>query len=155
MPLHHALRSVHFHDFLSFANHVPALCAHFQQQAFNAASVVHHMTKLQLSQSESSHSSLSMPHIIVHSSSQNDLEMLGPCHNEADDLDPNGNPVHAANHLPCSNPESDKSLCPPLRASHSGPGKALTVGEINNFHSEIDAPFRPSKRWEPLPCLRC
>ncbi|XP_038551934.1 calcium/calmodulin-dependent protein kinase type 1-like [Micropterus salmoides] len=120
------------------------------KQAFNAASVVHHMTKLQLSQSEPSHSSLSMPHIIVHSSSQNDLEMLEPCHNEADDLDPNGNPVHATNHLPCSNPESDKSLCPPLRASHSGPGKALTVGEINNFHSEIDAPFRPSKSMEAV-----
>ncbi|XP_045931669.1 calcium/calmodulin-dependent protein kinase type 1G-like [Micropterus dolomieu] len=120
------------------------------KQAFNAASVVHHMTKLQFSQSEPSHSSLSMPHIIVHSSSQNDLEMLGPCHNEADALDPNGNPVHAANHLPCSNPESDKSLCPPLRASHSGPGKALTVGEINNFHSEIDAPFRPSKSMEAV-----
>ncbi|XP_044068658.1 calcium/calmodulin-dependent protein kinase type 1D-like [Siniperca chuatsi] len=123
------------------------------KQAFNAASVIHHMKKLQLSQSEPSPSPLSMPHIIVQSSAQNDLDALGPCHNEADALDPNGNPVHATNHLPCSNPESSRGLCPPLRASHSESGKALTVdesGEVNNFHSEIDAPFRPSKSLDAV-----
>lgn len=124
-----------------------SLCAHFQQQAFNATSAVLHMKKLQLSQSETSPSFLCTPHIIVQSSSQNDPEALGACHNEADALDPNGNPVHPANHLSCSNPETGRGLCPPLRASHSEPCNTLTVDEsreVNNFHSEIDTPFRPS-----------
>lgn len=136
----------------------PSLCAHFQQQAYNAATIIHHMKKLQLSQSEPSPSPVSMPHIIVHSTSQNDLQTLGPCHDEADTLDPNGNPVHASNHLSCSNPESGRGVCPPLRASHSEPGNALTADEtrdVSKFHSEIDAPFRPSKRWELPPCSSC
>ncbi|XP_041808784.1 calcium/calmodulin-dependent protein kinase type 1D-like [Chelmon rostratus] len=123
------------------------------KQAFHAASVVHHMKKLQLSQSEPPSSPLSMPHIIVQSSSHNDLEMLGPCHDEADTLDPNGNPIHSANHLSCSNPESQRGVFPPLRASHSEPGNALTVDEtreVNNFRSEIDAPFRPSKSLDAV-----
>ena len=120
------------------------LCMYFQQQAFNAASVIHHMKRLQLSHNEPPPSPLSMPNITV----KNDLEVLGPCYDEAASLDPNGNPVHAANHLSCSNPESDRGLCPPLRASHSQPSHTLTVEsrDINNFHSESDAPFRPSKR---------
>ncbi|XP_076611657.1 calcium/calmodulin-dependent protein kinase type 1D-like [Chaetodon auriga] len=123
------------------------------KQAFNAATVIHHMKKLQSSQNEPPPSPLSMPHIIVQSSSQNDLEMLGPCHDEADTLDPNGNPIHATNHLSCSNPDSHRGVFTPLRASHSEPGNALTVDdtrEVNNFHSEIDAPFRPSKSLDAV-----
>ncbi|XP_033483501.1 calcium/calmodulin-dependent protein kinase type 1D-like [Epinephelus lanceolatus] len=114
------------------------------KQAFNVASIISHMKK---SLTDPSH--LTVPDIIV----QNDVETLGPCHHEADALDPNGNPVHAANHLSCSNPESSRGLCPPLRACHSEPGNALTVdesGEVNNFLSEIDAPFRASKSMDAV-----
>ncbi|TDH13538.1 hypothetical protein EPR50_G00033900 [Perca flavescens] len=114
------------------------------KQAFNAAAVVHHMKKLQLSLTEPS----PMPNIIVQSTSQYDQEVLGPCQDEADALDPNGNPVLVANHLSCSNPESDRGLCPPLRASENEPGNALAVEQSTevNFLSKINAPFRPSKR---------
>uniref|UniRef100_A0A3Q4B4M4 Protein kinase domain-containing protein n=1 Tax=Mola mola TaxID=94237 RepID=A0A3Q4B4M4_MOLML len=117
------------------------------KQAFNAATAIHQMKKLQLSQSEPS--ALSMPQIIVQSSSQNYLQALGPCRNEFDALDPNGNPVQAGRILSCSNADAGTSLCPPLRPSHSEPGNALTADEtsdISKFHSEVDAPFRPSKR---------
>lgn len=90
-----------------------------------------------------------MPHIIVQSSSQNDLKAQGPYHDEADALDPNGNPVHAGNHLSCINPEAGRGVCPPLRASYSEHGNGLTVDETrgaSEFHSEVDASFRPSKR---------
>ncbi|XP_070814286.1 calcium/calmodulin-dependent protein kinase type 1D-like [Chaetodon trifascialis] len=123
------------------------------KQAFNAATVIHHMKKLQLSQNEPPLSPLSMPHIIVQSSSQNDLEMLGPCHDEADTFDPNGNPIHATNHLSCSNPDLHRGVFTPLRASHSEPGNALTVDEtreVNNFHSEIDASIMPSKSLDAV-----
>ena len=126
-----------------------SLCTHFQQQAFNAATAIHQMKKLHLSQSEPS--ALSMPQIITQSSSQNYLQALGPCHNEVDALDPNGNPVQAGRILSCSNPDTATNLCPPLRPNHSEPGNALTADEtrdISKFHSEIEAPFRPSKRWE-------
>ncbi|XP_035518045.1 calcium/calmodulin-dependent protein kinase type 1D-like [Morone saxatilis] len=119
------------------------------KQAFNAATVIHHMKKLQLSQCESAPSPLSMPHILVNSSSQNDLETLEPCYDKANVLDPNGNHIHAASHLSCSN----KGVFPPLRASHSEPGNALAInetGEVNNFHSEIDAPYRPSKSMDAV-----
>ncbi|XP_070695749.1 calcium/calmodulin-dependent protein kinase type 1D-like [Pempheris klunzingeri] len=109
------------------------------KQAFNAASVVNHMKKMHISQSEPSPAPVSMPHIRVQSSSQTDLNALGPHHDEADALDPNGNPVHAVKHLP---------IFPPLRASHSEPGNALTADEsreVNSFSSGIDASFRPSK----------
>ncbi|XP_018517275.1 calcium/calmodulin-dependent protein kinase type 1D [Lates calcarifer] len=121
------------------------------KQAFNAASVIHHMKKLQLSHNEPSPSPLSLPGIIVESSSQNDLGALGPCHDVAAALDPNGNPLHTANHLSCSNPESGRCLCPPMRASHSG--HALTTAEsreVHNFHSEGDAPFRQSKSMDAV-----
>ncbi|KAK9528411.1 hypothetical protein VZT92_012573 [Zoarces viviparus] len=121
------------------------------KQAFNAASVIHHMKKLQSSLTEPSPSHL-MPNIIVQAS-QNDQEALGPCHHGADALDPNGNPLHAANHISCSSPESGRCLCPPLRAGHSEPGNALTVDgsrEVNNFLSEIDTPFRPSKSMDAV-----
>uniref|UniRef100_A0A8C2X6G0 Calcium/calmodulin-dependent protein kinase IGa n=1 Tax=Cyclopterus lumpus TaxID=8103 RepID=A0A8C2X6G0_CYCLU len=121
------------------------------KQAFNAASVIHHMKKLQTSLTEPTPSHL-MPNIIVQDS-QNDLEALGPCHDEDDALDPNGNPVHAAGHLSGSSPESGIGLCPPLRASHNEPGNALTVDgsrEVTNFLSEIDTPFRPSKSMDAV-----
>ncbi|XP_039652833.1 calcium/calmodulin-dependent protein kinase IGa [Perca fluviatilis] len=119
------------------------------KKAFNAASVVHHMKKQQLSLTEPS----PMPNIIVQSTFQYDQEVLGPCQDEADALDPNGNPVLVANHLSCSNPESDRGLCPPLRASENEPGSALAVEkstEVNNFLSEINAPFKPSKSLDAV-----
>lgn len=138
--------SVH-HKHIIFENRCQnvLLCVYFQQQAFNAASVIHHMQKLQASHSEPSTSTLSMPNIIVQSS-QNDLEAMGPCHDEANILDPNGNPV------------AGTALYPPLRASHSQPAHALNTdesGEVHNFHSEGDALFRPSKRWELPSCSSC
>lgn len=111
------------------------LCVYFQQQAFNAAAVVRHMQKLQVSHSESSASPLSMPNIIVQSSSQNDLGAMGSCHEEANILDPNGNPVGGT------------ALYSPLGASQ--PGHALTADEsrgVHSFHSEGDTLFRPSQR---------
>lgn len=126
---------------------IPVLCIAFQQ-AFNAATVIHHMKKLQLSHGEPASAAQSMPHIMVHSSSQNELEMLGPCCH-GDELDPNGNPVPGSHHLSCSNPEAHIGALPPLRASHSEPGNALAGNEkteSGNFHSESDAHFRPSKR---------
>lgn len=90
-----------------------------------------------------------MPHIIVQSSSKTDLGMQGPCHNVADALDPNGNPVHSCNHLAGSNLESGKGVFLPLRTSLSEPGNALTADETrgdDNFDPETDAPFRPTKR---------
>uniref|UniRef100_A0A3Q3G1F2 Calcium/calmodulin-dependent protein kinase IGa n=1 Tax=Labrus bergylta TaxID=56723 RepID=A0A3Q3G1F2_9LABR len=68
------------------------------KQAFNAASAISHMKKL--SQSDSCPSPCSTPDIIVQSASQDDLEALETCFDEADALDPNGNPV-----VPCSNPD--------------------------------------------------
>eukprot|EP00064_Thunnus_orientalis_P002380 superscaffoldBa00000170_g2387 len=122
------------------------------KQAFNAASAINHMKKLQLSHSEPSPSPLSLPNITVQSSSQNDLEVLGPCHDEAHTLDPNGNPVHVASHVSCSNPEPDRSLCPPLRG-HSEPGHTLAIKEpreVQSFRSESDAHFRPSKSLDAV-----
>lgn len=124
---------------------------HFQQQAFNAAAVIHHMKKLQLSQSEPSSSPLPMPDILVQSSSQNDLHALGPSHDETDDLDPNGNPVHASSYLLHSDPDSGRGVCPPLRTIHSEPGNTLTADETRDdsqSHTGKDTPFRPSKRWD-------
>ncbi|CAJ1051839.1 calcium/calmodulin-dependent protein kinase type 1D-like isoform X1 [Xyrichtys novacula] len=60
------------------------------KQAFNAATAIHHMKKL--SQSDSSPSPCSTPDAIVRSPSQEDLEGLETCFDEADVLDPNGNP---------------------------------------------------------------
>uniref|UniRef100_A0A8D3DN40 Protein kinase domain-containing protein n=1 Tax=Scophthalmus maximus TaxID=52904 RepID=A0A8D3DN40_SCOMX len=118
------------------------------KQAFNAASVIHHMKKLQLSHSESSPSPSCMPNITVQSSSQDDLKVLGLRHDQADALDPNGNPVHAAARLSCGNPEPARGLCQTLRASHSEPGHALAMGESiedHHFHSERDTSFGPKR----------
>ncbi|XP_028261995.1 calcium/calmodulin-dependent protein kinase type 1D-like [Parambassis ranga] len=133
------------------------------KQAFNAASVIHHMKKLQLSHSEpSAHSA---PTIILQSSSQNDLQTLGCCHSEEegeevvegkDPLDPNGNPVPATSHLSCTNPECCRGVCPTLRASFSEPGNPNTddqSSEVHGFHSESEAQLRPStsqRKIQPL-----
>ncbi|XP_041639710.1 calcium/calmodulin-dependent protein kinase type 1D-like [Cheilinus undulatus] len=63
------------------------------KQAFNAASVIHHMKKL--SQSDSSPSPCSTPDITRKLSSNDDLEALEACFDEPDDLDPNGNPFES------------------------------------------------------------
>ncbi|XP_029287918.1 calcium/calmodulin-dependent protein kinase type 1D-like [Cottoperca gobio] len=121
------------------------------KQAFNAASVIHHMKKLQSSHTEPSPSQPSTSNIIVPSTSEKDLEAQGPCHDEADALNPNGNSIHKANRLCCSDAESGAGLCSPQRASEHG--DALTVDqsrEVNNFPSEIDAPFRPSKSLDAV-----
>ncbi|XP_037621035.1 calcium/calmodulin-dependent protein kinase IGa [Sebastes umbrosus] len=122
------------------------------KQAFNVASVVHHMKKLQMSLTESPPSHICMPNIEVQSS-QKDQEALEPHRDEAKSLDPNGNLVRGANHLSCSNPESGRGLCPPLRACHSQSDNALAVDEpreVNKFLSAIDAPFRPSKSMDAV-----
>lgn len=147
MPLHNRCVMAEQHQC-----NCPSLCVHFQQQAFNASSAIHHMKKLQSSYSEPSPSPLSLPNIIIQGS-QNDLEAPGPRHDDAQALDPNGNRV--SNHLSCSSPEARRSLCPPLRGSHSKPDYAHALKEpreVHSFHSESDTPFRPSKRWEELPC---
>ncbi|XP_041836371.1 calcium/calmodulin-dependent protein kinase type 1D-like [Melanotaenia boesemani] len=120
------------------------------KQAFHAASVVHHMKKLQLSQTEPTTSPLPLPSIQVQSSSLNDEE---PCHKREDSLDPNGNPVPATSHVSCSNSTPAINLCPPVRTSHSEPGSALTIDELDevrSFHSETDAAFRPSKSLDVM-----
>lgn len=127
------------------------LASLFQQKAFNAAAVVNHMKKDHLSELSSSPTSL--PHIIVQSSSHNDLGTLGACHGDGE-LDPNGNPVHAGNHLTCSNPGSCKGVCPPLRARHSEPGNALTISDSADT-TKLEGPFRTSKRWEGVVPFQC
>ncbi|XP_029006751.1 calcium/calmodulin-dependent protein kinase type 1D-like [Betta splendens] len=110
------------------------------KQAFNAASVIHHMQKLQASQSEPCALPLCMPDITVQSASQNDLGAVGLCHNKGDALDPNGNPV------------AGRALCPPLKPSHSQPGQALTTegSDVHNLNSDSDAPFRSSKSMDTM-----
>ncbi|CAN9512149.1 unnamed protein product [Ophioblennius macclurei] len=103
------------------------------RQALTATSVINHMKKLQLSHCESSPSPstpLCAPNIVVHDAA--------PCDLEVDSLDPNGNPVHTAPRLCCSQAEAGRGACPQLRASHSEPGDVL------NFHADSDASFRPS-----------
>ncbi|KAL3058000.1 hypothetical protein OYC64_010220 [Pagothenia borchgrevinki] len=95
------------------------------KQAFHAASVVHHMKKLQSSLSEPLSLHPCMPPIIVQSSSQENLRALGPCLHEAEALDPNGNLVPGAGSPSCSSAEESR--------------------EGKDFLSETDAAFRPSK----------
>ncbi|KAG7229501.1 hypothetical protein INR49_031925 [Caranx melampygus] len=112
------------------------------ESAFNAATAINHMKKLHLSQNEPSPSPLSVPSIVVQSSSQSELGMLESHHAT---LDPNGNLLHAANHLSCSNPDSGRAVCPPLSHSHSEPGHGLTMHEtreMHSFHSESETGFR-------------
>ncbi|KAM3621072.1 uncharacterized protein V6R79_005547 [Siganus canaliculatus] len=124
------------------------------KQAFNAASVIHHMKKLQLAQTEPSTPPLSTPHIIVQSSSENDLgdlDTMGHCYREVDALDPNGNPVRSTDHLSCSKPETGKAVFP-LRTSLSEPGNGLAAHESrdSSFHSEMTAPFRAAKSQDDV-----
>ncbi|XP_047439271.1 calcium/calmodulin-dependent protein kinase type 1D-like [Mugil cephalus] len=119
------------------------------KQAFNATTVIHHMKKLQLSHAADP-SSLSMPNMAAQPCFHND-ELLGPDHGEDGALDPNGNLVHAASQLPCSNPETGR--CPTLRAIHSEPGDHLATDEsrqVRSFHSESDTSFRPSKSLDAV-----
>ncbi|XP_068172135.1 calcium/calmodulin-dependent protein kinase type 1D-like [Antennarius striatus] len=118
------------------------------KQAFNAATAIHHMKKLQVSQSEPAPSPSSTPRIIIHSSSQNHLETQTPLlHDGADALDPNGNPVHAFG------PPEGRNVFQPLRSSHSEPGNGLNAEEtreVNHFLPDMDAPFRPSKSLDAV-----
>ncbi|KAM9859448.1 calcium/calmodulin-dependent protein kinase type 1D-like [Aulostomus maculatus] len=119
------------------------------RQAFNASAAIHHMKKLQLSHGDSSSTPHSLPNIIVHSSSQDDLQPLEPCQDEAPALDPNGNLVH----LSCNSSEPSRGLCPALRGSHSEPGNMLPISEpreIHPFHSDGDTPFRTSKSLDAV-----
>lgn len=130
----------------------PVVTAHFvdlQQQAFNAAAVIQHMKKMQLSHSVPSTPALPIPNIKPESSSQNDLEPVRSCQDQADPLDPNGNPVQSASLLSWSDCDLETGLCPSLRASQSEPGSPLSTEEsrqVHTFHSENDALFFQSQR---------
>ncbi|KAL6111273.1 uncharacterized protein ACO6RY_08290 [Pungitius sinensis] len=112
------------------------------KQAFNAASAIHHMKKLQSSLSEPCPSHLT-PNI-TEQASQKDPVAQGPRHDKTDAFDPNGNPLQPS----CSTPE-----CPPLRANHSEFGSALHCDgqrKVKNFPPEVDTPFRTSKSMDDV-----
>ncbi|KAM4625230.1 calcium/calmodulin-dependent protein kinase type 1D-like [Polymixia lowei] len=116
------------------------------RQAFNAATAINHMKKLQLSQGEPILLP-AVPSIVVEPSSQYPLRGLGtaecPSDDEADALDPNGNFPGPAGHLmPPSEPEPGRLA---LRASHSEPIHAPSVTEkgIHAYHSQTDTSFKP------------
>ncbi|CAI5689182.1 unnamed protein product [Oreochromis niloticus] len=123
------------------------------KQAFNAASVIQHMKKMQLSHSVPSTPTLSIPNIKLESSSQNDLEPVRGCRDQADPLDPNGNPLQSASLLSWSDCDLDTGLCPSLRASQSEPGSPLSTDEsrqVHTFHSENDALFIQSQSLDAV-----
>ncbi|XP_004571481.1 calcium/calmodulin-dependent protein kinase type 1D [Maylandia zebra] len=123
------------------------------KQAFNAASVIQHMKKMQLSHSVPSTPALPIPNIKPESSSQNDLEPVRSCQDQADPLDPNGNPVQSASLLSWSDCDLETGLCPSLRASQSEPGSPLSTEEsrqVHTFHSENDALFFQSQRLDAV-----
>ncbi|XP_074523192.1 calcium/calmodulin-dependent protein kinase type 1D-like [Halichoeres trimaculatus] len=103
------------------------------KQAFNAASVIHHMKKL--SQSDSSPSPCSTPDIAGQSPCQDDLEALEPCFDEADALtDPNGNPLVSG-----SNPD----LTDDDRAVSSGSDESLRPSKrVNTAAESKDQPIQ-------------
>ncbi|XP_057700987.1 calcium/calmodulin-dependent protein kinase type 1D-like [Corythoichthys intestinalis] len=103
------------------------------KQAFNASAAIYHMKKLKDSSREHSSTALSLPHIIVQTSSQTDLDCLQSCDDDDHSLDRNGNPFHASSHLTCSGSEPSRSLCPPLRGHHSEPNYLLA--EPREVHS--------------------
>ncbi|XP_029989510.1 calcium/calmodulin-dependent protein kinase type 1D-like [Sphaeramia orbicularis] len=106
------------------------------KRAFNAATAIHHMKKLQLSHSEATPTPLPMPSILVQCSSQNHMEPPEP-----GTLDPNGNPLN--------DPEPSRGPCRPLRTLHSEPGHLQNPQEsrdIHAFQSESEAAFRLSQR---------
>ncbi|XP_061543038.1 calcium/calmodulin-dependent protein kinase type 1D-like isoform X2 [Phycodurus eques] len=120
------------------------------KQAFNASAAIYHMKKLQVSHREPS-STLSLPHIIVQTSSQTDLESFGSCNDEAHSLDPNGNPLHASSHLTCSGSEPSRGLCPPLRGHHREPKYLLAEPrEIHSVDSENDTSFMSSRSLDAV-----
>ncbi|XP_037106794.1 calcium/calmodulin-dependent protein kinase type 1D-like [Syngnathus acus] len=101
------------------------------KQAFHASAAIYHMKKLHR---EHCSAALSLPHIIVQTSSQTDLQCLGTCSDDV--LDPNGNPLHASHHL-TSQPNG--SLRPPLRGHHSEPKYLLAEPrEVHSVDSEND-----------------
>ncbi|XP_061906110.1 calcium/calmodulin-dependent protein kinase type 1D-like isoform X2 [Entelurus aequoreus] len=110
------------------------------KQAFNASAAIQHMKKLQVSHTSSA--SLSLPHIILQTSSQADLGN----HETDHPLDPNGNPFHVT----CS-AESSKSLCPPLRSHHSERDYVLAEPrEVPSQDSENDVSFMSSKSMDAV-----
>ncbi|XP_015254728.1 PREDICTED: calcium/calmodulin-dependent protein kinase type 1D-like [Cyprinodon variegatus] len=115
------------------------------KQAFNVASVVNHMRKLQLSHTEAYPSPLPLPNIVVESSLESDSELLKPrCEKDAP-LDSNGNPIVTAHHLSSTTTESGRGICPSLISIHSQPGGAPTAEGAHSFHSQDDTHFRPSQ----------
>ncbi|XP_077429810.1 calcium/calmodulin-dependent protein kinase type 1D-like [Vanacampus margaritifer] len=115
------------------------------KQAFHASAAIYHMKKLQTSQLDCCSTTLSLPHIIVQTSSQTDLESLGSCNDDALSMDPNGNPLQASNHLTCSGSEPSRGLCPP-RGHHSEPNYLLAEPrEIHSSDSDNNTSFMSSK----------
>ncbi|KAM3877795.1 calcium/calmodulin-dependent protein kinase type 1D-like [Diretmus argenteus] len=121
-------------------------------QAFNVASAINCMKKLQLSHGEPPASTL--PNIVVESTSQNPLRALAPRYDEADALDSNGNLPVPADHLmsACSNPKTSRGHCSSLRASHSGPVHACIVTDkgVHAYHSETDNALRTSRSCDAV-----
>lgn len=99
----------------------------FWQRAFNAAMVVNHLKKLHSSQSDPSLSSSSLPGVTVQSSSQRDHKTLGFSKDEAEDLDPNGNPLPDSGHLSCGIPGSGENVCQLLRVHPNKTGVLVTA----------------------------
>lgn len=112
------------------------------KQAFNAASAINHMKKLQLSHSEPTPAAeLLPPQIVVHTSSQSPLDTSA-----VKITDPNGNLINVTSHEP------NRGLCPPLRAVYSEPGHSLSPEEsckVRCFYSESDTSFQASSRKDP------
>ncbi|XP_036007194.1 calcium/calmodulin-dependent protein kinase type 1D [Fundulus heteroclitus] len=116
------------------------------KQAFNVASVIHHMRKLHLSQSEAYPLPFSLPIVAVESSCQTDSELLKPCYDKDDPRDPNGNSIVMTNRLSSTNAESCRGICPPIRSIHREPGCTSTADptdDAHSFHSEGDTHFKP------------
>ncbi|CAL9705000.1 unnamed protein product [Knipowitschia caucasica] len=110
------------------------------KRAYNAASAIHQMKKLQLSHSKSSAEDLSPPLITVQNPSQNSSQNPLPVV-----VDPNGNLVTD----PTSSSETSRSLCPPLRPTHSEPrqGPSPEVSrEIRCCYSESDTCLQETHR---------
>ncbi|RVE72865.1 hypothetical protein OJAV_G00043460 [Oryzias javanicus] len=91
------------------------------KQAFNAATAIHHMKRLSLS--EPSPSPLCLPGVPAETPTQNQQEPVIPHPDKKDPLDPNGNPVVSRHATP-------------------------EATELHSFHSENDTPFRPVKSVE-------
>lgn len=88
---------------------------------------VNHLKKLHSSQSEPSLSSSSLIGATVQLPSQRPLKTLGSSEDEAEDLDPNGNPLPDGGHLSCSIPGPGENVCQLLRVHPSKPGMLVTA----------------------------